>query len=118
MSREVNPPFSVCPDNQLYDATAIPRWRHHTKGQFMKKTLLAIATTAALTAGLAFAAPVRDWHDLEKVHAHVTESIHEMERARAANHYDMSGHGAKAEDLLRQAEKELHEAVEAAKAAK
>jgi hypothetical protein len=30
----------------------------------------------------------------------------------------MAGHGAKAEDLLRQAEKELHEAVEAAKAAK
>ncbi len=84
----------------------------------MKKTLLAIATTAALTAGLAFAAQVHDWHDLDKVHNHVQEAIHEMERARAANHYDMAGHGAKAEDLLRQAEKELHEAVEASKAAK
>ena len=41
-----------------------------------------------------------------------------IERARAANHYDMAGHGAKAEDLLRQAEHELHDAVEAAKAAK
>jgi hypothetical protein len=39
-----------------------------------------------------------------------------MERARAANHYDMQGHGVKAEQLLREAEKELHEAVEAAKA--
>lgn len=84
----------------------------------MKNALLAIAAGAVLTSGLAFADPVRDWKDLEKVHAHVQESIHEMERARAANHYDMAGHGAKAEELLRQAEKELHEAVEAAKAAK
>jgi hypothetical protein len=84
----------------------------------MKKALLAIAAGSVLAAGLAFAAPVHDWHDLDKVHSHVQEGIHEMERARAANHYDMAGHGAKAEDLLRQAEKELHEAVEAAKAGK
>jgi hypothetical protein len=84
----------------------------------MKTAVLAIATGLSLAAGFAMAEPVRDWHDLDKVHNHVVESIHEMERARAANHYDMAGHGAKAEDLLRQAEKELHEAVEAAKAAK
>ena len=36
-------------------------------------------------------------------------------RARAANHYDMQGHGERAEQLLREAERELHEAVEAAK---
>jgi hypothetical protein len=82
----------------------------------MKK--LAIASAVALVAGVAFAAPVHDWHDLDAVHKHVEESVHEMERARQANHYDMAGHGAKAEDLLRQAEKELHEAVDAAKAAK
>jgi hypothetical protein len=34
---------------------------------------------------------VRDWHDLDKVHDHVVESIHEMEHVRAANHYDMEG---------------------------
>jgi hypothetical protein len=84
----------------------------------MKRALLAVAAGAVLTAGVAFAAPVRDWHDLDKVHTHVQEAIKEMERARAANHYDMAGHGAKAEDLLRQAEKELHDAVEASKAAK
>jgi hypothetical protein len=39
-----------------------------------------------------------------------------MERARAANHYDMAGHGVKAEEHLRAAERELHDAVEAAKA--
>jgi hypothetical protein len=84
----------------------------------MKTAVLAVASVLSLAAGFAMAEPVKDWHDLDKVHNHVVESIHEMERARAANHYDMAGHGAKAEDLLRQAEKELHEAVEAAKAAK
>ncbi|HEY4038173.1 MAG TPA: hypothetical protein VGM15_05080 [Burkholderiaceae bacterium] len=79
----------------------------------MKKLLIA-ASALTLLSGLALA-EVRDWHDLERVHKHLVESIHEMERARAANHYDMEGHGAKAEELLRQAEKELHEAVEAAK---
>lgn len=83
----------------------------------MRKVLFALAATTLL-AGVAYAEPVRDWHDLEKVHEHVKESIREMERARAANHYDMAGHGAKAEELLRQTERELHEAVEAAKAAK
>jgi hypothetical protein len=84
----------------------------------MKTAVLAVATALSLATGIALADRVHDWHDLEKVHGHVVESIHEMERARAANHYDMAGHGAKAEDLLRQAEKELHESIEAAKAAK
>jgi hypothetical protein len=82
----------------------------------MKK--LVFAGAIALVAGVAFAAQVHDWHDLDAVHKHVEESIHEMERARAANHYDMAGHGAKAEQLLHDAEHELHEAVEASKAAK
>jgi hypothetical protein len=84
----------------------------------MRKVSLLAITLLAFATGAALAEKVRDWHDLEKVHMHVLESIHEMERARAANHYDMAGHGAKAEELLRQAEKELHEAIEAAKAAK
>jgi hypothetical protein len=85
----------------------------------VKKALLIALAGASIGAGatLALADPVRDWHDLEKVHEHVVESIHEMERARAANHYDMAGHGAKAEAALHEAEHELHEAIEAAKAA-
>ncbi len=85
----------------------------------MKKSLRVILGSVLvgmiLSAGLAFAAKVHDWKDLDKVHHHVEEAIHEMERARAANHYDMDGHGAKAEDLLRQTEHELHDAVESAK---
>ncbi len=82
----------------------------------MKKLLIA-ASALTLLSGVALA-EVRDWRDLERVHKNIVQSIHEMERARAANHYDMQGHGLKAEELLRQAEKELHEAVEAAKTAK
>ena len=78
------------------------------------KTVL-IAAVLSLVTNFAYTAEVRDWKDLEKVHRHIQESIKEMERARAANHYDMQGHGAKAEQLLREAQKELHEAVEAAK---
>jgi hypothetical protein len=84
----------------------------------MKNPLLVGLAGLALGAGaVALADRVHDWHDLEAVHGHVVEAIHEMERARAANHYDMAGHGAKAEELLHGAEHELHEAIEAAKAA-
>ncbi|HEV7984901.1 MAG TPA: hypothetical protein VGP20_01970 [Steroidobacteraceae bacterium] len=84
----------------------------------MKKILLITIAGLSLTAAAAVMADrVRDWHDLEEVHNHVVEAIHEMDRARAANHYDMAGHGAKAEELLHQAERELHEALEASKAA-
>jgi hypothetical protein len=72
----------------------------------------------SFVAGIAVADKVRDWHDLEAAHDHVQEAIHEMDRARAANHYDMAGHGVKAEEHLRAAEHELHEAIEAAKAAR
>jgi hypothetical protein len=84
----------------------------------MKTKLFIAIVGLSVAGGAAVAAKVQDWHDLDKVHQHVVESIHEMERARAANHYDMAGHGAKAEELLHQAEHELHDAVEAAKAAK
>jgi hypothetical protein len=83
----------------------------------MKTSLLAVSLLT-FAAGTAFADKVHDWHDLDEVHTHIVESIHEMDRARAANHYDMAGHGAKAEELLHHAERELHEAVEATKAAR
>jgi len=81
----------------------------------MKRLTLAMVAASTLVWGTAMAEPIRDWHDLHDVHEHVVEAIHEMERARAANHYDMDGHGAKAEDLLRHAERQLHDAVESMK---
>jgi len=82
----------------------------------MKKILSALALTSAFATGAMLTAQVRDWHDLDDVHKHVIESIHEMDRARAANHYDMMGHGAKAEDHLHAAERELGLAIDASKA--
>ena len=71
----------------------------------------------ALAAGIAVAEKVHDWPDLAAAHNHTQEAIKEMDHARAANHYDMAGHGAKAEEHLRAAERELHEAIEAARMA-
>jgi hypothetical protein len=81
----------------------------------MKKTIAIAVVSMCLSfaAGIAVADRVRDWHDIDKVHDHVLEAIHELDRARAANHYDMQGHGAKAEEHLHAAERELHDAVEA-----
>jgi len=84
----------------------------------MKKTLLLLPAILFTLSSVSFAEPVRDWKDLHAVHEKIQQSIKLMERARAANHYDMDGHGAKAEELLRQAEHELHEAIESAKHSK
>jgi hypothetical protein len=81
----------------------------------MKKALAVSALALSFVAGVAVSAQVHDWHDLDKVHKHVREAIEEMEHARAANNYDMQGHGAKAEEHLRAAERELDMAVEAAR---
>jgi hypothetical protein len=82
----------------------------------MKKVCVVFALALAFAAGALVSAQVRDWHDLDNVHKHVIEAIHEMERARAANHYDMEGHGAKAEEHLRAADHELDLAVRWARA--
>jgi hypothetical protein len=81
----------------------------------MKKILALSALALSFAAGVVVSAQVRDWHDLDEVHKHVVEAIHEMDRARAANHYDMEGHGAKAEEHLHAAEHELDMAVNAAR---
>jgi len=86
------------------------------KEKSMKKVLAVFALALSFVAGAALSAQVRDWHDLDGVHKHVVEAIHEMDRARAANHYDMEGHGARAEEHLRAAERELGLAIDAAKA--
>lgn len=81
----------------------------------MKKALVAAAIAAAFATGVGVSAQVRDWHDLDDVHKHVVEAIHEMDRARAANHYDMQGHGARAEQALHEAEHELSLAIDSSR---
>jgi hypothetical protein len=89
-----------------------------SKGITLKKFLLFATAALLLVSGYAVAEKLHDWHDLDAVHNHVQDAIHEMEHARAANHYDMDGHGAKAEALLHDAERELNAAVESAKRAR
>lgn len=84
----------------------------------MTKAIAVFSVCLSFVAGLAVAERVRDWRDLELAHTHTQQAIREMDHARAANHYDMAGHGAKAEEHLRAAEHELHEAIEAARAAR
>lgn len=79
----------------------------------MKKIPAVLTLALAFAAGAVVTAQVRDWHDLDKVQEHVSQAINGMERARAANHYDMEGHGAKAEEHLRAAQRELDMAIQA-----
>ena len=72
----------------------------------MKKLVLAAAAALCFAGGIAVA-EVHDWPDLASAHHDVKAAIADMARARAANHYDMEGHGAKAEQLLRDAEREI-----------
>jgi len=81
----------------------------------MKKLSAVSALAFSFITGAVVSAQVRDWHDLDNVHKHVIEAIHEMDRARAANHYDMDGHGVKAEEHLHAAERELDMAVQSAR---
>jgi len=81
----------------------------------MKKISAVLTLSVAFAAGAVVSAQVHDWHDLDKVHDHVVEAIHEMEHARASNHYDMAGHGVKAEEHLHAAEHELSLAIEASR---
>jgi hypothetical protein len=80
----------------------------------MRKLYVVLALALSFAAGAFLSAQARDWHDLDNVHKHVIEAIREMERARAANHYDMQGHGARAEEFLHSAEHELDMATHAA----
>ena len=80
----------------------------------MKKIYMVAALALSFAGGVAVA-QVHDWHDLDAVHHHVIDAIHEMERAQRANHYDMDGHAAKAEEALHHAEHELDLAVQSAR---
>src|SRR5271169_4107473 len=72
------------------------------KGNSMKRFVITVLCVClSFAAGVALAEKVHDWADLERAHKHVEEAMAEMDRARAANHYDMAGHGAKAEEHLR-----------------
>ncbi len=78
----------------------------------MKKILLLTSLAFTLSAPAAFAEEPRDLQDLRQAHEKTQDALRELERCQKANHYDMGGHAAKAEQALRQAEREMAEAVE------
>jgi len=82
----------------------------------MKKAIGVAALGLSFVVGGAFGAAVRDWHDLGKARDHIHEAQKELNHARAANNYDMAGHGVKAERLLTDAEREISLAIDAIRA--
>jgi hypothetical protein len=89
-----------------------------SKGNSMNKLLFSAAIGLSLIAPAAFAEPVHDWHDIEAVHTHIVQALHEMKRIHDDNRYDTDGHAINAEKYLEKAEAELHLAVDSAKKAK
>ncbi len=80
-----------------------------------KKTMTLVALGAALaTAGTAFAGPEAGHPNIVAARENAQAAIEKMKAAQAANEYDMHGHAAKAEKLLREAEQEMKMAAEAA----
>jgi hypothetical protein len=77
----------------------------------IKSLYLVLAMAVAFASGAYTMAQVRDWHDVEKVHQHVIQAMHELEHLQQANGYNMGGHAERADQFLRQAEHELDAAV-------
>lgn len=83
-----------------------------------KNTLLTSLAVVSIVGSIAaFADQIHDWKGLNSVLSHIVEARKELNQAAKDNHYDMGGHSAKAEQLLGEAENELHLAEESAKAA-
>lgn len=79
----------------------------------IRNMLSVVAAMAIAFAGGAYTmAQVHDWHDVDRVHHHVLDALHELQKARQANYYNMGGHGERAEQFLVQAEHELDLAVQ------
>ena len=81
----------------------------------LKKTMTLVALGGALVAaGAAYAGPEAGHPNIIAAREAATSAIEKLKAAQAANEYDMGGHAAKAEKLLREAEHEMKLAAEAA----
>ena len=80
-----------------------------------KKTMTLVALGASLVAaGAAFAGPEAGHPNIVAAREHAQAAIEKLKAAQVANEYDMGGHAAKAEKLLREAEEQMRLAAEAA----
>jgi len=81
---------------------------------FKKTMTLAVLGAALLAAGTAFAGPEAGHPNIVAAREHAQAAIEKLKAAQVANEYDMGGHAAKAEKLLREAEEQMRLAAEAA----
>jgi len=80
-----------------------------------RKTMTLVALGAALAAaGTAWAGPEAGHPNIIAAREDAQAAIEKLKAAQAANEYDLGGHAAKAEKLLREAEQEMKKAAEAA----
>lgn len=80
----------------------------------MKKLLLASLLGLSALSTQVFAGPEAGHPNVIAARADVQHAIEKLKAAQSANEYDMGGHAAKAEALLKQAEGEMKLAAEAA----
>lgn len=73
----------------------------------MKKSAWIAGAAGLALAATLVAGPLAGHPNLREAHNKVLMAIKAMERAQKANDYDMGGHAAKAEALLRDAEHEI-----------
>ena len=81
----------------------------------LKNTLaLGAVGVALLAAGTAIAGPEAGHPTIIAAREAAQAAIEKLKAAQVANEYDMGGHAAKAEKLLREAEEQMRLAAEAA----
>ena len=76
--------------------------------------VMPLALCAALTGGYAFAGAEAGHPNIIAAREDAQHAIEKMRAAQAANEYDLGGHAAKAEKLLREAEHQMMLAAQAA----
>ena len=80
----------------------------------MKKLILLSALALSALSTQVFAGPEAGHPNIIAAREDAQHAIEKMKAAQVANEYDMGGHAAKAEQLLKQAEAEMKMAAEAA----
>jgi len=80
----------------------------------MKKLLIVSLLGLSALSSQVFAGPEAGHPNIIAAREDAQHAIEKMKAAQVANEYDMGGHAAKAEQLLKQAEGEMKMAAEAA----
>jgi hypothetical protein len=79
-----------------------------------KRTWISVVSLVVVAGGMAIAQNWRGHPNLAAADQATRQAIQSLHAAQRANHWDMAGHAAHAEQLLRQAEGEIRAAAIAA----